>query len=312
MGAEATFLEPNVDRARFLVSPRNDIGGTPLLLSDFTYGSDVDYFNVAPRVWLGYRDPSGLGVQMRYWQSTYANDVVDDRFDPPFLDNAFAADTRSSLEMYTFDLEGTFDFCTPSCDMMLTFGARHASFEQHDSVTSVTRIDNLILDFFDLYTQRAAALRDFDGTGLTFSWAGSTPVDRTRKSSIFWNLRGSTLWGQNKAAAATTVMGNYFIVDPDTALVEFGVDDDLSETDETLFIGEVQLGVRWSCMVRSLNAQMFAQVAAEYQYWNAGGGNAIALESLRNIENSELVSSVRTGDLETSLVGFALSTGFVW
>jgi hypothetical protein len=119
------------------------------------------------------------------------------------------------------------------------------------------------------------------------------------------------LWGQNRAAAATAITGNYF-VDPVTALVEFGADDDLSETDETLYIGEVQLGLRWSRMIKGFNARMFAQVAAEYQYWNAGGGNANALEQLRNIENSDLVSSVRTGQLETSLIGFALSTGFAW
>jgi hypothetical protein len=311
MGAEITVLEPNVEQARFLVSPGNDLGNTPPLLSDFSYGTDVDYLNVAPRVWLGYRSCSGLGFQTRFWQSTYANDFADDRFEPPFLDNDFARDTRSSLEMYTFDLEGTYDYQAQACDMIFTLGARHASFEQHDSMNSVTQIDNIGLDLVDIYSQRAVALRDFQGTGLTFSWAGSSAVNCKQNCSLFWNLRGSTLWGENKARAATSLMGTYFF-EEDAASIDIEADEDSVSSDETLYILEAQLGIRWSYLIKGFNARMFAQVAAEYQYWNASGSNANVLETVRNIENSELVSVATTSDLDVGLIGFALSTGFAW
>jgi hypothetical protein len=113
------------------------------------------------------------------------------------FDDRLSAAASSSLKMHTVDLEGTRDFCLGNWEMFARFGVRNGSFEQHDRVSTLTFLDNLVE--FDDYNQDAFALPDFDGTGLTFSLAGARPLGR--HFSVFWNLRGSTLWGENRAAA---------------------------------------------------------------------------------------------------------------
>jgi hypothetical protein len=312
MGAEATFLVPLVDKAQFAISPGDGLTDLPPGFTVFDYGTDVDYLNAAPRLWLGYTSPSGWGIQGRYWQMTNSNDSAGTQIDPTLRVEGLSAAATSSLKLYTVDLEGTKDFCAHGWDMFGTFGVRHGSLEQHDAVVSQTFIGNGLQ--LDLYNQGATALRDFSGTGLTFSLAGSRSIGR-HGCSVFWNARGSALWGESRAESATAILGVY------ERLVDFDfdatADRDRLMDDETLFIGEIQTGLRWEGDVRGFNARTFAFAAVEYQYWKANGGNADSAAFLVNTNpnnpvDSDLGSTVSTGYLDMSLIGFSLGAGFVY
>lgn len=313
VGVEATFLSPSISQSSFQVEPFGDLDQTPAGLNPFTYSSDVEYFTVAPRAWLGFRGCRGWGIQTRYWEAHWNEESLDREFvafDPELIENASSGSSFSSLNLRTFDLEVTRDCCRGCRWMMGTLGVRHARYEQRDAVSTITLIDDLgDLDLSDLYTQQAAALRDFQGTGLTFSLAGSRPMRRGKNLSLFWNLRGSTLWGENRAEAATGLMGTYFI-DNVVGAVDLEADRARDFSNQTLYIAEIQLGCRCSCLIKGLNARAFGQFALEYQYWNASGGNASVVETVGNIDNSRLVSTASTGSLDASLAGFTLSAGF--
>jgi hypothetical protein len=307
LGAEATFLAPIVDGAQFLVSPGDGAGGFPAGLNTFVHETDLEYMNVAPRLWLGYKSARGWGAQVRYWQMTNASDSVDAQFDPTIIVDRLSASTNSSLKMYTVDVEGTRDFCAGNWDMLATFGIRNGSFEQHDQIASLTFVDNVGL--YDFYSQSGYASREFHGTGVTFSLAGSRPLGS--HFSFFAGARGSTLWGENRAASSTSVIGSYLVA-PLNANLEIDADRQVLVSDETLFIGEIQTGIRWQSDVRGFNARAFGEVAFEYQYWNASGRNASTTASALNAGLSNLASLSQTGDLDASLVGLSVGAGFVW
>jgi hypothetical protein len=86
--------------------------------------------------------------------------------------------------------------------------------------------------------------------------------------------------------------------------------------DDTLFVGEIQLGLEWTYALRCLPANAFFRTAIEYQRWDGGPGFSEA-GSFASYTGSG--SNTSTADTETSaaspqldLVGLTLGTGLTW
>ena len=89
---------------------------------------------------------------------------------------------------------------------------------------------------------------------------------------------------------------------------------------DAFFIGEVQAGLQWSRLVSSFNARMFARAAFEYQYWGADSGDIVGVATSGSgilvpapgiLQSNGSVAASADG-FNNQLVGFNLSTGFVW
>ena len=316
MGVEATFLAPILknDTLEFGVLGFDEEG-------DFATGAFIENYDdnekmvVAPRLWIGIAGDNGYGVQFRYWQlrngGTNASWEVG-AFDFELDDvSAIAGESHSFLNMYTIDLEATRDFCHGNWDMVGTFGVRYGSFDMHNSLIGAGAV--LLEDDEFLYVGGAASARSFNGTGLTFSVGGDRELC-CRSFSLFWNARGSLLWGDSRSASFTSVAG----VGPDGGGV--AANGAIAKANDELWIAEFQAGIQWSHCIQSFNARFFARAAFEYQWWRAdkaftesisGVGFAEGeLEDPTVLSVGEAFAGSRKRDFD--LIGFSLSTGFVW
>jgi hypothetical protein len=247
-GVEATFLKPNVRDLG--VTVRNNID--PLNSKDL---ADFGNLSAAPRVWLGVENARGWGVRARYWQFDATSTDDEQR---AFVGNSIV-DTlaaESSLRAYTLDLEGTKRIAVGNWCVLGTFGVRNAEFK------ATHAFDMFSANVNGTHATTIGAIttenvRELHGTGLTGSVEAVYPFG-CHGLSVFWNLRGSTLWGSTRAAATNRFM------DSTTALQLISAGED-----STAYIIETQAGVRWEHRVECFNACAFAQMAFEYQKWTA-------------------------------------------
>ncbi len=74
---------------------------------------------------------------------------------------------------------------------------------------------------------------------LALGWQGTRPLRNHCHLNLFWNLRGSILWGDARAAAATSAFAT------DRAAAALAEDWAVAGTGGDMFIGEVQLGLQY-------------------------------------------------------------------
>lgn len=110
-------------------------------------------------------------------------------------------------------------------------------------------------------------------------------------------------------------------------------DSDVINSTEELFIAELQLGGQWSRPVRFINGHFFARGAFEYQFWRNSTARAYAEideDDLDDFNSTHTIIFTDNGVVESGigttqgrgyayglepdfdLIGFSLSTGFVW
>jgi hypothetical protein len=313
-GVEATFLNPdlNSDGVTFQVEEiddsRNDVFSSQ--------SNDVDSLYMSPRIWLGVQG-CAWGANLRYWHLQAGEGTYDpsigafggwDDFDCGAADIGYF--TCSQLEAYTVDLEITRRFCLNDCWMQAAVGVRHAEIEHNESITGIALTDEGLLDGF------ARANRQSRGTGILLGLYGRKPIFPCSCVNWFYNVRWSAVWGPTQTAAETfaAVQSN----DPDFTASAASVNGAYTNVDDTLFIGEVQLGLEWNYALVCMPANAFFRVAVEYQRWDGGAGFSAA-DSFAGITietevdpTSIATTTASAAAPQMDLFGFTIGTGLTW
>jgi hypothetical protein len=128
------------------------------------------------------------------------------------------------------------------------------------------------------------------------------------------------LWGPTETAAETGVLTTLTSTDPDAVASAGSVNGASTVANDTMFIGEIQLGLEWDYALRCLPANAFCRLAVEYQRWSTGTGYSQANSFAGSgIDNSGTITQATLGDAfavadapELDLVGLAVSTGLTW
>lgn len=317
-GIEATFLAPdlNTGYAAFAVEEFNN--GRFSYFSTDTDGIDDLY--VAPRLWLGVQGCL-WGVNARYWHMR----AGEGSFDPVLGSDGtwngphcgredFGFNSCNDFEAYTVDLEVTRRVCLHDCWMQFALGVRHAEIEHNAALNAAALADDSVLFGF------ANAHRQSRGTGLLLGWYGRKPVFPCSCVNWFYNFRWSALWGPTETAAETGVLTTLTSSDPDAVAAAGSVNGASTCANDTLFIGEIQLGLEWDYALRCMPANAFCRLAVEYQRWSSGTGYSQANSFAGSgVDNNGTITQLTLGDAlaiadapELDLVGLAVSTGLTW
>lgn len=313
MGTEAVFLSPDLNGRRSSFVFENF--ATP---SHYNYspGSSVvedaalDDFYIAPRLWLGVQGQC-WGVVGRYFHLR-AGENDYDPYIPATLDQGY--DVNSVFDAYYTDLELTRNFCLHGSKNQFTFGARYALIEHNESVIAMAEVPQ------GLINGGARSNRQAHGTGLTFGLNGRKPLFRNSCAHWFYNVRSSILWGNTTNSVETWSETILLSADPDVSAVAGSKNGAIAQLDDDLFIGEVQLGLEWNFAMRCLPARSFFRLAFEYQYWDAGSGNATSnsfsgfSETTGGVTTATSSGTANAGapGLQVDLIGFHVGTGFTW
>jgi hypothetical protein len=314
-GMEATFLTPDL----------NSAGGTSLEVEDIqndrydvftSQSNDVDSLYLSPRIWLGVQGCL-WGANLRYWH-LYANEGaydptigsqnIWDGYDCGVPDVGYF--TCSTLEAYTVDLEITRRFCLHDCWMQAAVGVRHAELEASESITGLALTDDGLLSGY------GRANRYTRGTGLLLGLYGRKPIFPCSSVHWFYNVRWSAVWGPTHTSAET--FASVQAGDDDYTASAASVNGAYTCVDDTLFIGEVQLGVEWNYALVCMPANAFFRVALEYQRWDGGtgfsGANSFAGITLDgDTEANSIISTNAAAPApQLDLVGFTIGTGLTW
>lgn len=301
-GVEATFLYPELRGSSSSVSVFNPTTG---LATSITRDGTLDNeWVAAPRVWFGVQRTRGIGIVGRYWQLGDSTDDLQPNISlgeaapglPVFVD--LLATERVSA--WNVDAELTFHWEWESgFGLNASAGYRHAELEAgHLTASSVVAPT---LGPIALPTGIAYIERDFQGDGVTYSVGGKIPLGRGSSWHVYFNLRGSNLWGDNRS--------DVYAVVPLAPRDIFSVKEDGAD----MFIAEVQAGVQWESRLQVLPANAFVRVGFEYQNWSVGGANTTAAASFPAAPGSFVnATAAASGDLELQLLGVAAAAGITY
>jgi hypothetical protein len=313
-GVEATFLNPdlNSNGAFFEVEETYEDR-----FDSFSSAShDVDSLYFSPRAWIGVQGCL-WGGNLRYWHLQASEGAYDptigslgtwDDFDCGVPDIGYFSCSR--LEAYTIDLELTRRFCFNDCWMQAAIGLRHAEIDFSESITGLAITDAGLLSG---YGRANASTR---GTGFLLGLYGRKPVFPCSSVHWFYNVRWSALWGPTNTAVET--FASVAASDPDFTASAASVNGAYTCVDDTLFIGEIQLGLEWIHALACIPANAFFRAAIEYQRWDGGpgisGANSFAGITLDgDTTASSIVSTSAVAESpQLDLLGFTIGTGLTW
>lgn len=322
MGVEATWLHPDLnDRSPSLTV--EDETFVPTRVTAFSADSaDVDSFYISPRIWMGIQGCQ-WGTVVRYWHMQAAEFNYDSFFDKngtydSGIPNAsYFASGR--LDAYTIDWELTRRFCVHNCEMMLSGGVRYALIQSDQSVTGLaqTLADPLDDETTILLSGYGRGDSLFRGTGLVLGLNGSQPLFPCSCVQLFWNLRGSVMWGQTDTSAET--FANVESFDPASSGAAASVNGASTSLNDDLWIGEVQLGLQWDYCLQCIPARSFVRCAVEYQRWEgakgfseAGSAAAAEYESGPVITAADIETLASAGAPKLDLIGLTIGAGLTW
>lgn len=308
-GAAATFLSANTLGSSNSVTIVNVPGGT---INTVNLDAQNSGLEATPRLWLGIANDCGLGVRATYWQLSQTNTGFD--FASPLV---IPADLRgfnfdNGLDLYTIDVEGTYEFTFGNWNVLSSIGARHVGTDANSFATGIEFVD-IGGGSFDQVIGTAAGGSSFNGTGITFGVQAIKPLwcKPCGSLDLFLAGRGSALMGNSTAYAAATssVTNTGFAAVAAQQAIAISDDDDL-------WIGEVQAGLQWShyfsrcqCPTRA-----FVRTYVEYQNWDGGDG-AFAFAATtagRGGVNNVTSIATSTGVNGLDLIGFGLAAGINW
>jgi hypothetical protein len=317
-GVEATFLSPDLNSqgVNFEVQELDDL--PPRYDFCSTSSDDIDSFYASPRIWLGVQG-CAWGANLRYWHLQAAEGAFDpsigglgtwDDFDCGRPDLGFSS--ASNLEAYTIDLELTRRFCLHDCAMQGSVGIRHADIEHNESLFGLANTDEGLL------TGTARANRLSRGTGILLGLYGRKPIYSCSSVHWFYNARWSALWGPTQTSAETfaSVLTNSTGTPSGAAA---SVNGAYTNVDDTLFVGEIQLGLEWNYALQCVPAKAFFRAAIEYQRWDGGLGFSQSesfagaeITAIPNVQNSILTATAAASEPQMDLIGITLGTGLTW
>ena len=290
-GTEVTFLAPSfrgASTSTTLTAPGTTINtGTANSFNNFTY---------APRMWIGKQGET-WGFMTRFWYLSDSNAILN-----PILANGTNVGNGSidRLKAYTFDAEAQRMFGqSDGARCFATFGARAASYSADSAYNSIAVLGP------NVATAYSASSSRFNGVGLTSAFYGYQPI-YSSDFSLFYNARGSVIFGNGGSQAATSASVQN--ATPGSALMAGG---SIANQASTLYIGEIQVGSQWTHQFQSIPLNAFFRVVGEYQYWNANSPNATSA-STAALGGTSAASAAFAGRTNLSFVGFAISTGCTW
>ena len=287
-GTEAAFLSCNPHNSSTSVTASSGAGTT-----SGGGGGGYDGMTYAPRVWLGVEGDC-WGLLGRFF---YLSDYSDSS--APFLGNGSIL--TDQLRVYTTDLEFTRKGHYNCTKLDASFGVRYASLDSSGSATALST------DIQTLGAAAAYSASSFNGTGITGGLQGRTPINCCSNLHYFWNVRGSVIWGSSSASAITAAAASDNPANANSVNAAFAASDS-----ESLWIGEIQVGLQWEHQLTCIPANAFFRVAAEYQNWNADNGSGAFATSLALTPGAGGAATAQAGDIELDLVGLTIGTGFTW
>jgi len=254
--------------------------------------TEFDYkLELSPRVWVGFEFYSGLGLRAGYWHYDQAPAIVSasppangfGRVSHPVFGDVDIGSTvptdtftaATDLDAFVIDFEATKSIAFGSWTMQVSGGLRYASIEQSylAGLESGAGVARGAINFS----------HRLQGAGPTVSLAAFRPI--TPGTTLFALARGSLLYGEGKSHLAAGE-------DLDLANPLFTTK--VTERDDVLPIGEIQVGVQWSGYRMPYGGWTpFLRLAAESQLWSGAGS-----------------ASGEDGDLE--FVGFNAGVGCLW
>ena len=271
IGVEATYLQPTThDETLFVPGAFN--------AADFL---DIEKFEAAPRVWVGFENENGRGIRARYWQYD-AEDHFTDLALIPIAGSTLAAE---ELETYTIDLEYTRRGQHGCWDVLGSFGVRNASLQRWQGSSNFDQLSGLTL--------ATSNDNSFDGTGLTFALEGRRPLGR-EGLNFYGNVRGSVLWGTTKMDAVSTVFAG------GTTANQLAIVNE----DTTMWIFESQVGLEWNKYLKCFCGTAFARFLFEYQTWNV---DESGFDLAQSVGGTTLVTSSLSNDVD--FLGFTVAIG---
>ena len=242
-GLEGTFLQVSRDPSAINLQP----GLPDPSLSSRDFNSS---YGVGARGWLGYQNCEGWGLRGRFWDFRDGQNVSD------FNSQSLFANGTYALQAYTIDLEATKEITSGCWSFEGAFGGRYARLEQDQTLIATSTYD----------TESAFASRYLSGTGITgFLEARRIVGDCNGNVSLFANVRGSVLWGNDYGAVGGTINANRSSMQ--------------DATSNTLCIIETQIGVEWTHPLECICGTFFARSAYEFQQWSAGNNLGVSLNS---------------------------------
>ncbi|HUG89373.1 MAG TPA: Lpg1974 family pore-forming outer membrane protein [Planctomycetaceae bacterium] len=259
-GFEFAWLRPRFsDNTAIVVDPPD---GNVVLPFDYD-------FETTPRVWLGYVNEDGFGVQARYWQ--FDGQADSRTFSPDadnplasvfvalpgssFVGNAFAGIGETfvaehDLELHVLDLEMVQRWQWRRMLLLGSLGARYVRMDQEFQGTALTAagvIDEMIRHD-----------HSFEGFGPVAGLQIIRPLGQ-RGFGVYGNIRGSILFGDQDVTITQI------------KLAGADVQRHTRSGDEVLAIGEIGFGVQYARTLRN-NAEGFVRFGYESQiWWDAGG-----------------------------------------
>jgi hypothetical protein len=215
------------------------------------------------------------------------------------------------LEAYTVDLELTRRFCLHDCAMQGSVGVRHAEIEHNEGLFGLANTEEGLL------TGSARASRLSRGTGILLGLYGRKPLYSRSCVHWFYNARWSALWGPTQTSAET--FASVLATDPSFNGSAASVNGAFTNVDDTLFVGEIQLGLEWNYALQCVPAKAFFRAAIEYQRWDGGLGFAQS-QSFAGAEISNqvepelgmLTANAAAAEPQMDLIGITLGTGLTW
>lgn len=313
-GVEATFLSPDLNsdgvsmEVEEIDDERYDLTST--------HTDDVDSVYVSPRIWLGVQG-CAWGANLRYWHlnasegafdPTIGSDNTWDGFDCGRTDLGYTLCSR--LEAYTIDLELTRKFCLNDCAMQAAVGIRHAEIEHDQGLFGLANTDEGILSGF------ARANRLSRGTGIQLGLYGRKPLFPCSCVHWFYNARWSALWGPTETAVET--FASVLTTQQNVTASAASVNGAYTKVDDTLFIGEIQLGLEWNYALQCMPANAFFRTAIEYQRWDGGLGYSASQSFAgativnQNDPTSIITTTASAAEPQLDLIGLSIGTGLTW
>jgi hypothetical protein len=229
-------------------------------------------FDMAPRAWLGYTLPGGMGGRFRYWQFDHRS--VQQTIALPGSEQQL----QSRLALQTFDLEWTQRAQTGRMVFNFAAGLRYATIDHasHNQFTLITAPP--------FETASAHFVQEFHGGGPTLAVEMWRPF--LSKFAFYGIARGSILFGNRFEQGLSNINDVNF---------------DVQNRHESLLpIGELQLGTQWSEPIG--RGVFFVRTGIEAQVWG-DAGNITAGSSV----NGELFTASNLG-----FFGLTTAVGFAW
>ncbi len=311
-GVEASFLWPSLNSEDGAVFEFEDEENESEV-SHSTFSDGIDSMYLTPRIWVGVQG-CAWGTNLRYWHLRASEGSFDPQLDESndwdhsdwdwdkSPDTGFFA--NNCFDAYTIDLEVNRRFCVHDCAMQASFGVRHGSIQHHESVVGTALGDD------SRFISYARSDRYSRGTGVVMGLYGRKPLFPCSCVHWFYNARWSALWGPTSTSVETFAA---VMADGSSA---GSVNGASTYVDDTLIIGEIQLGLEWDYALRCLPANAFFRAAVEYQRWDGGKGYSESGSFASYTDSDDFTGEVSAftsaAEPQMDLFGVTLGTGLTW